>query len=116
MSLPTIDGKPIHQLSDRELEREVEARRRARRRGGKSAGSQSARRPAPPAEQVRKYLANLELEPGATKAEIDDRYLDLLDRYDPDRQSDPAKKKVAEELTAKLRDAYDGLKAYFASR
>lgn len=113
---PRIDGKPISALSDRELEREVEARRRARRRGTKSSGHSAARRPAPGADQVRKYLANLELEPGATKAEIDDRYLELLDRYDPERQSDPAKKKVAEELTAKLRDAYDGLKAYFAAR
>jgi len=111
-----IDGKPIHELSDRELEREVEARRRARRRGGKSTGSSAARRPAPSADQVRKYLASLELEPGATKGEIDDQYLELLDKYDPERQTDPAKKAVAEELTRKLRDAYDGLKAYFASR
>ncbi len=112
----TIDGKPIHRLSDAELQREAEARRRSRRRGGKGGGAKSLRRPAPSAEQVRKYLASLELEPGATKGEIDDQYLELLDKYDPERQSDPAKKAVAEELTRKLREAYDGLKAYFAAR
>ena len=110
----TIDGKPIEALSDAELKREAEARRRARR-GGRGA-RRPIRRDAPSADEVRRYLANLELEPGATKGEIDDQYLELLDKYDPERQTDPAKKKVAEELTAKLRAAYDGLKAYFAAR
>ena len=57
-----------------------------------------------------------ELEPGASKDEVQNRYLELLDRYDPDRQKDDAKKAVAQELTRKLREAYEGIKAYVATR
>ena len=113
---PRIDGKAIGELSDADLRREAEARRRARR-GGR--GAEPAARPAgpPPApDQVRKHYASLELEPGASKAEVQDRYLELLDRYDPDRQKDAAKRAVAEELSRKLRDAYQGIKSYLASR
>ena len=111
-----IGGRRIAELSDAELRRELEARRRARRgsRGGGPAPSSDGETPTP--DRILKYYASLELEPGSSKGEVQDRYLELLDRYDPDRQQDPAKRAVAEELTAKLREAYQGLKSYLGSR
>ncbi|MAQ17441.1 MAG: hypothetical protein CMN30_21930 [Sandaracinus sp.] len=111
-----IDGKPVGELSDAELRREADARRRARRGGMKGGPIAATPTDAPAPDQVRKYFASLELEPGASKDEVQNRYLELLDRYDPDRQKDDAKKAVAQELTRKLREAYEGIKAYVATR
>ena len=55
----------------------------------------------------REYYANLELPFGASFAEVKKSYRTLIKQYHPDRyHSDPKKKLLAEEITAKLNTAY----------
>ena len=68
-------------------------------------------------EQLRQYYANLELAPGASWHEVKSAYRRLMRRYHPDRHhSDPEKAKVANELSQKLRVAYEALRAELKDR
>lgn len=100
-------GKDIAKLSDRALREELEARRNARRRSAKEG-------PAP--QKVLQYFANLELELGATEADVRAAYDRLREKYDPDKRTDPGKRAVAERLTDALDKAYRGLLEHFAKR
>ena len=109
-------NQSLSELSDAELAEEAERRRR-RRRGG-AAPSSPTRGANPPAEAldsstVRRYLKSLELEPGASLDEVRDRYLAMLDKYDPDKHAgDPEKHQAAQRVTDRLTEAYRGLREY----
>lgn len=61
------------------------------------------------ADRLRWYRT-LELEPGASLAEVRQSYRRLLKQYHPDRFArDPEKYKVATEVTRNITAAYDGL-------
>lgn len=113
-----IGDKPLKDLSDRELDEELQRRRRSR--------GQVVVRDEPPARsprlsaprhggkgrsgwKVRQFYRNLELEPGATRDEVEIAYVRLSEKYHPDRQKDPDKKRVATQLAGALREAYRGI-------
>lgn len=57
------------------------------------------------------YYANLELEPGAEYKQIKQNYRKLLSQYHPDKfESDPQKRKVAEDITVRLNEAWSWFK------
>lgn len=71
----------------------------------------------PRAEQLRQYYANLELPDGASWAEVKSAYRRLMRRYHPDRHAgDADKARVANELSQKLRVAYEALRDELAGR
>jgi len=121
--------------SDDELEAEIARRRRARSAGigttGTGAGASSwprRSRPAAPgsfpglpsaggvarsggrmrslSRRLEQAYANLELSPDATLETVRQRYLELLDRYEPSR-FEGERRRLAENLVTRLRDAYD---------
>jgi hypothetical protein len=96
--------KKLADLSDKELLDE-----RTRRRGARTPDE------SPPTwKRVRQYLANLELNPGATWPEVERAYARLRERYRPDKhQGDPDRHRAAEELNAYLTRAYQALRQYF---
>lgn len=62
--------------------------------------------------QLAGYYANLELPYGATLPQVRSAWRRLMKQYHPDLHSrDPDKRKVADELTARLTDAYRQLEA-----
>lgn len=64
----------------------------------------------PPLEE--QYYANLELEPGASFEQIKKNYRRLLSQYHPDKfEHDPQKRKVAEEVTVRLNEAWSWFKS-----
>lgn len=108
-----VDGKPLSELTDAELE--AEARRRRIARGGRS-GRRNAERFSTP-ERVLKSLKSLGLGPSASKKEVQKAYLALLDRYDPEKRKHDAKKyETAKTLTAALSEAYREVITYFETR
>jgi len=114
-----IGDRPLKDLSDRELEEELQRRRRARGHAPTRDGPTPARwarprrRRGPPGWKVRQWFRNLELEPGASQEEVELAYVRLSEKYHPDRQSDPEKKRVATQLAAGLREAYRGIQSTF---
>lgn len=61
----------------------------------------------------REYYANLEIPVGSSFADIKLSYRKLMQRYHPDRfESDSIKRRIAEEVTIKLNQAY----AYFKDK
>jgi hypothetical protein len=97
-------GKKLADLSDDELLAE-----RARFRGERPASESR-----PSWKRVKQYLANLELNPGATWPEIERAYERLRERYNPEKhEADPARFRAAEELNASLANAYQALRRYF---
>ena len=123
-----IGDKPLKDLSDRELEAELERRRRARgfsggavdtpvprkrsdRRKERDRDRRAARRGrgGVPGWKIRQWYRNLELEPGASRDEVELAYVRLSEKYHPDRQSDADKKELATQLLGGLREAYRGL-------
>lgn len=57
-----------------------------------------------------KYYGNLELPYGASKDEVKKKYRLLLRKYHPDLHSqDEKKRKIAEEITVQLNEAYNYL-------
>jgi hypothetical protein len=97
-------GKKLADLSDDELLAE-----RARRRGERTTSASE-----PSWKRVKQYLANLELNPGATWPEIERAYERLRERYNPEKhEADPARFRAAEELNASLANAYQALRRYF---
>ena len=116
-----IGDKPLKELSDAELERELRRRRRARgHSGGAGAGraegarEQEGRRGASrgtPGWKVRQWYRDLELEPGASLAAVEEAYERLLARYDPDKHADdPEKHRAAVKLAAGLGESYYALR------
>lgn len=93
----------IRNLKDDELAAEAQERHLRRSRGAKP-------------ERVLQYFANLELDPGASVEAIEASYARLVERYDPERQSTPAKKATAEALLRSLREAHAGLHHYLKHR
>ncbi len=105
-----LDKATLARMSDSELRDEVERRRKSRARG---------RRPGRPdmgakqIAQVMRWYANLELEPGASRDEVETAYRRLLKKYHPSRhRNDPKKRAAAEELSESLTKAYQGLLAH----
>ena len=114
-----IGDKPLKDLSDRELDDELQRRRRGRGQvvtrdepeGRRSSRLSTGRREGkgPPGWKVRQFYRNLELEPGATRDEVELAFVRLSEKYHPDRQSDPDKKRLATQLAGGLREAYRGI-------
>jgi len=113
-----INDKPLAELSDAELEAELERRRRARGLGG--GGGTRRRTPGTrrgvrrrsgrhPGWKVRQWYRNLELEPGASRDEVELAYVRLSEKYHPDRHDTDDKKRLARQLAAGLREAYRGI-------
>jgi hypothetical protein len=99
-------AKTLAELSDEELLEE-----RARSRGERSTSESGLSW-----KRVKQYLANLELNPGATWPEVERAYERLRERYDPEKhEADPARFRAAEELNASLASAYQALRRYFRS-
>jgi curved DNA-binding protein CbpA len=64
---------------------------------------------------VRQYYANLELEPGASLAEVEAAYRRLMQRYHPDQhQQDPERFRAATELADSLTEAYRALTTHLS--
>ncbi len=63
------------------------------------------------------FYANLELQPGASQDEVKKAWRRLMKQYHPDLHSqDPQKKRVAEELTRRLTEAYHTLNKEFSKQ
>ena len=68
----------------------------------------------PTLSRIRQYLANLELDPGASWPEIQRAYEKLRERYHPDKHAaHPERHETAVELTESLNKAYEALRRYF---
>ncbi|MCA9648742.1 MAG: J domain-containing protein [Myxococcales bacterium] len=69
--------------------------------------------PSDPAADRRRWYKTLELQPGADLKTVRRSYRKLLLQYHPDKfANDPAKQKVATEVTRRLTEAYNGLTRY----
>jgi DnaJ-class molecular chaperone len=106
-------SKPVHELTDAELEAELDRRRRAR--GVQSAADVSPRvqRALEAIEkdrEVQQAYANLELPRGAKWGDVETRYRELLARFHPDKhRADPERYRAALDLVAGLTRAYQVL-------
>lgn len=134
-------GKSLEDLSDDELEAELERRRKehtaraavkkARDKAAERTGTERERSRAkvstdgtefldlPPQKrrQVRQYYANLELPYGADLDQVKKAYRRLMRQYHPDRhQEDPARRKLATQLSQKLTVAYNELNILLKNR
>ncbi|MFT5358316.1 MAG: DnaJ-domain-containing protein 1 [Polyangiales bacterium] len=97
-----IGGRKLTELSDEELRSEA-TRRRKLRTGGQSM----------PAE-MKRYFASLELAETATRDEVEDAYVRLIEKYDPEKRRGDAKKfEAAKELSRSLSRAYRRLSDWF---
>lgn len=105
--------KPLRELSDAELEDELLRRRRSRAKGrsdADAAGLGREKSPSPRRKQLLQYYANLELEPGATTADVKAAYKSLMKKYHPDKHGeDEARHRSATELAQQLTRAYQAL-------
>ncbi len=105
--------KPVHELSDVELDAELERRRRAR--GGQPPAELSPRvqRALDALERDRELLqayANLELPRSASWGDIETRYRELLARFHPDKhRTDAERYRAALDVVAGLTRAYQVL-------
>lgn len=69
--------------------------------------------PRDPAADRRRWYKTLEVDPGADLKTVRRSYRKLLLQYHPDKfANDPAKQKVATEVTRRLTEAYNGLTRY----
>ena len=104
--------KPVHELTDAELEAELERRRRARGGHATPTGEVSPRvqRALEAIEKDREVLqayANLELPRTAKWGEVEARYREMLARFHPDKhRNDPDRYRVALDVVAGLTRAY----------
>ena len=97
-------GKKLSELTDEELRNE-----RARRRG-----EQPEEEDRPTLRRVKQYLANLELNAGATWPEVERAYKRLRERYSPEKhEGHPERHETALELDESLGKAYQALRRYF---
>lgn len=68
-------------------------------------------------KQVAEDYAALELPLGADRTAVKEAYRGLMRRYHPDRHTaDPAKSKLANELSMRIRQSYERLDAYLAKQ
>lgn len=133
------------ELTDAELEAEAALRRKARERQASRAGAPStpgavaagASTPAakasvvgtpastldplPPGRvllrrELEQYLANLELQPGATLDAVREQYFKLRERYDPKKQASEEKRRVAQSLVDRLMRAYEAVSAHYEAK
>jgi DnaJ-domain-containing protein 1 len=107
-----LADKTVAELTDRELEEELIRRRRARaaRRSDEERGTHGTSKDSPQRKQLLQYYANLELEPGASVADVRRAYRELMQRYHPDKhRDDPARLAAATELARSLTEAYEAL-------
>jgi DnaJ-domain-containing protein 1 len=132
----TQDGglpKPLSEMSDRELEAELQRRRAARaaRQGspapitdverrmlerfersergasGATGGPGGGMADAVARLDLAKHYAALELKPGATLAQVQRAFEELMARYDPDKhRASPDKHRAATQLVAELTRSY----------
>lgn len=80
--------------------------------GGTAGGDPEPDPPASRDPRLAGYYANLELPYGAPLTEVRSAWRRLMKQYHPDLHSrDPAKRQVADELTARLTEAYRQLEA-----
>ena len=126
----TVGGRRVAQLSDAELEAEATLRRNARARAPQLQAGRTpapltqprpADRPAPVGKllvrrELEQYLANLELQPGATLDAIREQYFRLRERYDPRKQASDDKRQVAQALVDRLMSAYEALSAHYEAK
>lgn len=133
------------ELTDAELEAEAALRRKARERQASRAGvastpgavaagaSTTAAKasvvgtpastldPLPPGRvllrrELEQYLANLELQPGATLDAVREQYFKLRERYDPKKQASEEKRRVAQSLVDRLMRAYEAVSAHYEAK
>ncbi|MGE0787966.1 MAG: DnaJ domain-containing protein [Sandaracinaceae bacterium] len=108
---PSLADKPLSAWSDAELDAEL--KRRRSRRGQlltDPVGPDRGRAAGAPAWKVRQWYRNLELEPGASREDVDEAYARLTARYSPDKHADdPEKHRAAQRLIAGLEEAYFGI-------
>jgi DnaJ-domain-containing protein 1 len=120
--------KPVSELTDRELEDELQRRRRLRAFGQPSPPSDSLSNRAhqgllteddrswvaAASERVdlARHYAALELEPGASLAQVDSAYRKLVAKFHPDKHTaDPEKHRAALKVVAELERSYQALSA-----
>jgi hypothetical protein len=134
--------RSLEEMSDAELERELERRRKEhatrgaeaeaeekaektsaekprRRRASSAADEATAFLDLSPKERrkIRQYYANLELPFGASLDEVKKSYRRLMRQYHPDKhQDDPARRKLATQLSQKLTRAYNELNQLLKKR
>lgn len=103
--------KPVGELTDAELAAALEQRRAARgRRAKPSARVQRALEAIDKRREAVQALANLELPSGATWGEIEARYREFRQRFDPEKhRANPDRYRAAQELVAGLERAYQVL-------
>jgi len=103
-------GKPLDELSDQELIEEVKRRRKRRGVDGKSrteSKTTGARTTSHSSDRSAQYLANLELEPGASAEEIEAAYKRLRAKYEPyTRSQDEKRRSAARTLMDSLQEAF----------
>lgn len=129
----TVRGRRVAELSDAELENEAALRRKARARLPQLQGASAAPVPSvtsgtsgpgdalPPGRvllrrELEQYLANLELQPGATLDAVREQYFKLRERYDPKKQASDEKRKVAQSLVDRLMRAYEAVSAHYEAK
>jgi DnaJ-class molecular chaperone len=127
--------KPLAEMSDRELEEELQRRRRMRAAKKASPITEQDRRALAVFERselggagprastsdmaaaveradLARHYAALELRPGATPAEVERSYRQLLAKYDPAKHAgNPEKHRAATQLVDELTRAYQALSA-----
>ncbi len=107
-----VGQKTVAELSDRELEEELLRRRRerARRREGEQKGTHGTEKDSPERKRLLQCYANLELEPGASVADVKQAYRTLMQKYHPDKhRGDPERLAAATQLAQSLTEAYETL-------
>lgn len=118
-------ARPVTELTDAELEAERERRRAARAERGIAALPDPLGNGAAPEGRVARALAaherdrslaqhyaRLELEPGASREQIERKYTELRAKYDPSKfKKDPGKHQAATQLTAELEKSHRALLA-----
>lgn len=123
-----IEGlsKPLAEMSDRELDEERDRRRRLRAAGRKPDAPITdaerrglerfeSRMRGDDGRELRRWYAALELRPGATLAEVQVRYRELMAKYDPDKHvGNREKHEAAVRLAQELTRAFHGLSAHLA--
>lgn len=113
-----LGQKTVAQLTDQELEDELLRRRRerARRRENEERGTRGTEKDSPERKRLLQCYANLELEPGATAADVRRAYHALMQKYHPDKhRGDPERLTAATQLAESLTDAYETLMKHLSS-
>ncbi len=121
MSLGRL-GKPVSELTDRELEIELQRRRRLRalappvelsHRGLLTEEDRSWVRAASDRVDLARHYAALELESGAPLAQVESAYRTLVAKFHPDKhKADPEKHRAALKVVAELERSYQAISTH----